>query len=156
MNSSGQISNGRPLEADCKGDQTPEQAPTYTRTGRTTKFPPRIQEFDCGRLKSSEAQVGCIGIGRSSENNGDNSISDHNDSLDELLMELRMDPPLAYAAFDAALGARNTGPPVPYKGARHIGAEMIQLETVWRKTESRLVVRSREKRVTESRLAKRS
>ena len=38
-------------------------------------------------------------------------------------MELQMDPPLAYAAFDAALGARNTGPPVPYKGARPIAAE---------------------------------
>ena len=71
-------------------------------------------------------------------------------------MELQIDPPLAYAAFDAALGARKTGPPVPYKGARHIAAEMIQLETVWRKTERRLVVRSREMRVTESSLAKRS
>ena len=38
-------------------------------------------------------------------------------------MELQMDPPSAYAAFDAALGARNTGPPVPYKGARPIAAE---------------------------------
>ena len=113
-----EIRHGQPLEADCEGDQTPEQAPTFTRTGRTTKFPARYQEFDCGRLKSYEAQAGCIGIGRVCENNCDNYIADHNDSLDELLMELHMDAPSAYAAFDAELGALNTGPPVPYKGAR--------------------------------------
>ena len=38
-------------------------------------------------------------------------------------MERQMDPPLAYAAFDAARGDQNTGPPVPYKGARPIAAE---------------------------------
>ena len=38
-------------------------------------------------------------------------------------MELQMDARLAYAAFDAALGARYTGPSVPYKGARPIAAE---------------------------------
>ena len=52
-----------------------------------------FQDFDCGRIKSCEAQAGCIGIGRVSENKHDNSVSDQNNSLDELLLELQMDAP---------------------------------------------------------------
>ena len=34
-----------------------------------------------------------------------------------------MDAPQAYVEFDAALGTQNTGPPVPYKGAKPSAAE---------------------------------
>ena len=52
-----EISDAKPL-VDCKSNQTPEQAPAYTRTGLTPKFLVHFQEFNCGIKKSYEAQAG--------------------------------------------------------------------------------------------------